>query len=91
MMSKDKHSQGSRRDDLREEARQEVETHVLWWGVWVNFRGRSPAVASFRQRRAEIEQQMSDYNSGCLCGNLMPAFKCTKIVNGQSASLSRHL
>lgn len=21
------------------------ETHVLWWGVWVNFRERRPAVA----------------------------------------------
>lgn len=55
--------------------------HVLWWGVWVNFWGRSPAVAGFRQRGVQIEQQMSDYNNGCLCGNLMPAFKCTKIAD----------
>lgn len=66
------------------------ETHVLWWGVWVNFRDRRPAVASFRQRWVETEQQMSDYNNGCLCGNLMPEFKCTKIRNRQSVSLSRH-
>lgn len=74
---------GSRKWRVRQE------THVLWWGVWVNFRGRSPAVASFRECR--VEQQMSDYNNGCLCGNLMPAFKCRKTANRQSASLSCHL
>lgn len=66
---------GDRKWRVRQEA------HVLWWGVWVNFRARSPAVPSFCQRRVEIEQQMSDYNNGCLCGNLMPAFNCTKIPN----------
>lgn len=47
-------------------------------------------MAGFRQRGVEIEQQMSDCNNGCLCGNMMPAFKCTNIANGQSVSLSRH-
>lgn len=88
-MSKDKHSQGSRRDDKWGEGsggsdRRRMSSggvfglisgaEVLQWPVSVSVEWR--------------EQQMSDCNNGCLCGNLMPAFKCRKIPNKVRLSLA---